>query len=43
MAQWNPFSDMENLRREIDRAFEEFGVAGGPTQAHSHFGNLLLK
>jgi HSP20 family protein len=26
MAQWNPFADMENLRREVDRAFEEFGV-----------------
>jgi len=27
MAQWNPFDDMENLRRDIDRAFEEFGIA----------------
>jgi HSP20 family protein len=27
MAQWNPFGDMENLRREVDRAFEEFGVS----------------
>jgi HSP20 family protein len=27
MAQWNPFADMENLRREVDRAFEEFGAA----------------
>lgn len=27
MTQWNPFDDMENLRRDIDRAFEEFGIA----------------
>jgi HSP20 family protein len=25
MAEWNPFQDMEALRREIDRAFEGFG------------------
>jgi HSP20 family protein len=25
MAQWNPFEEMETLRREIDRAFEGFG------------------
>jgi HSP20 family protein len=30
MAQWNPFIDMENLRRQVDQAFEEFGVAQGP-------------
>jgi HSP20 family protein len=30
MAQWNPFADMENLRREVDRAFEEFGVTQSP-------------
>jgi len=30
MAQWNPFADMENLRREVDRAFEDFGVARTP-------------
>lgn len=30
MAQWNPLADMENLRREVDRAFEEFGLARGP-------------
>jgi HSP20 family protein len=29
MAQWNPFADMENLRREVDKAFEEFGVTPG--------------
>jgi HSP20 family protein len=28
MAEWNPFADMEALRREIDRAFAEFGPAG---------------
>lgn len=26
MAQWNPFEDMAALRREIDRAFEGFGL-----------------
>jgi HSP20 family protein len=30
MAQWNPFVDMENLRRDIDRAFEEFGTSQTP-------------
>lgn len=30
MAQWNPLVDMENLRRDIDRAFEEFGIAHAP-------------
>jgi HSP20 family protein len=30
MAQWNPFEDMEALRREIDRAFEGFGAGQGP-------------
>ena len=29
MAQWNPFLDMEALRREIDQAFEGFGVGHG--------------
>jgi HSP20 family protein len=31
MAQWNLFDDMEALRREIDRAFEGFGVGEGPS------------
>jgi HSP20 family protein len=31
MAQWSPFEDMEALRREIDRAFEGFGVGQGPS------------
>jgi len=30
MAQWNSLFDMENLRREVDKAFEEFGVIQGP-------------
>jgi HSP20 family protein len=30
MAQWNPFADMESLRREIDRAFSEFGRRDNP-------------
>jgi HSP20 family molecular chaperone IbpA len=30
MAQWNPLFEMENLRREVDKAFEEFGVTQGP-------------
>jgi HSP20 family protein len=25
MAQWNPFEEMQALRREIDRAFADFG------------------
>jgi HSP20 family protein len=29
MAQWNPFEEMQALRREIDRAFADFG-RGGP-------------
>ena len=32
MAQWNPFEEMEALRREIDRAFEGFG--GGQAPSH---------
>lgn len=31
MAQWNPFEDMEALRREIDRAFEGFGIGQEPS------------
>jgi HSP20 family protein len=31
MAQWNPFEEMEALRREIDRAFEGFGVGQAPS------------
>ena len=30
MAHWNPFEDMEALRREIDRAFEDFGLGQNP-------------
>jgi HSP20 family protein len=30
MAQWNPFEDMEALRREVDRAFAEFGRGENP-------------
>ena len=30
MAEWNPFEGMEALRREIDRAFEDFGFAESP-------------
>ena len=30
MAEWNPFFDMENLRREVDKAFEDYRVAQGP-------------
>jgi HSP20 family protein len=32
MAQWNPFEGMEALRREIDRAFEGFGLGQEPSQ-----------
>jgi len=31
MALLNPFQEMEALRREIDRAFEEFGLEAGPS------------
>jgi HSP20 family protein len=31
MAQWNPFEEMEALRRELDQAFANFGVRTGPT------------
>lgn len=30
MAQWNPFAEMEALRRELDQAFENFGLRAGP-------------
>ncbi|HME61008.1 MAG TPA: Hsp20/alpha crystallin family protein [Candidatus Binatia bacterium] len=30
MAQWNAFADMETLRREVDRAFEEFAATQSP-------------
>jgi HSP20 family protein len=30
MAQWNAFADMENLRREVDRAFESFTTTQSP-------------
>ena len=32
MAEWNPFADMEALRRDIDRAFEEFGLGQVPSR-----------
>jgi HSP20 family protein len=32
MAEWNPFADMESLRREIDRAFEGFGLGQAPSR-----------
>ena len=31
MAEWNPFADVEALRREIGRAFEDFGFEQGPS------------
>jgi HSP20 family protein len=31
MAQWNPFEEMAALRRELDQAFENFGLRTGPT------------
>jgi HSP20 family protein len=30
MAQWNPFAEMEALRREVDRAFADFGRGENP-------------
>jgi HSP20 family protein len=32
MAQWNPFEDVDALRREIDRAFEGFGFRHEPSE-----------
>jgi HSP20 family protein len=32
MAQWNPFDDMETLRRDIDRAFQGFGLGEEPSR-----------
>lgn len=32
MAQWNPFEDMEALRREIDRAFDGYGARQEPSR-----------
>lgn len=32
MAEWNPFEDVAHLRREIDRAFEGFGMAESPSR-----------
>jgi HSP20 family protein len=32
MAEWNPFADMASLRREIDRAFEDFGLGQAPSR-----------
>lgn len=32
MAQWNPFEEMESLRREIDKAFEGFGGRAEPSR-----------
>jgi HSP20 family protein len=31
MVQWNPFEDMQALRREIDRAFADFGRGENPS------------
>jgi HSP20 family protein len=32
MAEWNPLEQMEALRREVDRAFEDFGLGGAPSR-----------
>ena len=32
MAQWNPFEEMEMLRREVDKAFEGFGGRQEPSR-----------
>jgi HSP20 family protein len=32
MAQWNPFEEMEALRREIDRAFEGYSLKQEPSR-----------
>ena len=32
MAQWNPFEEMEMLRRGVDKAFEVFGARQEPSR-----------
>lgn len=32
MAEWNLVSDMDSLRQQIDRAFEDFGLARMPSR-----------
>jgi HSP20 family protein len=32
MATWNPFDEFEALRREVDRAFEQYGFGSPSTQ-----------
>jgi HSP20 family protein len=32
MAEWNPFADMEALRQEIDRAFQDFAPRQVPSR-----------
>ena len=32
MAEWNPFVDMEALRQEVERAFEDFGLGRAPSR-----------
>ena len=32
MAEWNPFEDLSNLRQEINRTFEGFGVGQDPSR-----------
>ena len=29
---WSPFDDMEALRREVDKAFDQFGFGAGPSR-----------
>lgn len=32
MVEWNPFVDMESLRQQIDRAFDNFGLGRAPSR-----------
>lgn len=32
MVEWNPIVDMESLRQQIDRAFDNFGMGRAPTR-----------
>ena len=37
MAEWNPFADMEALRHQVDRAFEDFGFNRVPAAGRVAF------
>ena len=36
MAEWNPWNEMERVRRDINRAFEQAGWRNGGRNGHGH-------